>query len=452
MPANRRFIRIITTTALSLTLVPLFSGAIAGKKAATTEATAAPASPAVVKPAAPPVPPVDTITYEEVDKYVKYYSGLGMHRAGTRIDKRAARWLTQELKRAKLSVDKETFTFNRPESRYAVVSMKVDRLNSVILPGMPLLNARPTNKQVSAKLGFVGQEGTVPVIHIYVTPTSGNAELRAKSIKEFKDAIESGKYQAVIGVTQGGYAGLLPLSIDLDENYKTPAMLMSGEIGNYAEIYAEINNPVKFLTRMRTVKSTADNIVAKIEGSDPKLGPVVVIAPRTAWWYAASERGSGVAVFLASAKALANSHPKRTIYFVSTAGQEYYSLGLKKFLQQHPELVKTAYSWIYLGGNIGTKPEPHFTIQGSSRTMRRLVHTALKDYGFSKINWMAEKPALLPQFRPIFDNSDHAVIIVATNNRCERMTCDKYPNNVNIEATFNFAKATTIMLQRLANE
>lgn len=395
-----------------------------------------------------PTPPADTITYEQIDGYVKHYAGFGMHRAGSKIDRRTANWIRKFLKRSKLEVSVEPYTFNRPVSRYAVVSMKIDRINSVTLPGMPLLNAKPTNKKVSAKLGFVGQDGTVPVIHIYVTPGSGNAKLRAKSIKQFKDAIESGRYRAVIGVTQGGYAGLVPLSVDLDKQYKTPAMLMSSEIGNFAEIYAEINNPVKFLTRLKHQKAKIENIVGEIKGTNPKLSPVVVIVPRSAWWYAAAERGTSVAAFLSAAKV---PH-LRTIYFVSTSGQEYYSMGLKRFLQAHPQLYKTAYAWVYIGGNVGTKPVPHYIVQGSSRRMRRMVHRSLEEYGVGHLRWLDASPVLLPQLAKAFDHSNRAVIIAATNNRCSRMTCDKWPSNVNVEATLNFSKAMTSLIQKLASE
>lgn len=403
-------------------------------------------------PKAPPVPPAQQITLEQVDFYVKHYSGFGQHRAGSRIDRRAATWIRKTLKRNKLEVSVEKFQFRRPVSRYAVVSMKIDRINNVILPGMPLFNAKPTNRHVSARLGFVGQDGTVPVIHIYVTPSSGSAKLRSKSLKQFKDAVKSGRYKAVIGVTQGGYAGLVPLAIDLNKKYKTPAMLMSSEIGNFAEVYAEINNPVKFLTRLNYKNATGENIIGKIEGTQPNLAPIVVVVPRSAWWYAAAERGTGVASWMAAAKTLATVKHKRTIWFVSTTGQEFYSLGLKEFLKAHPELEKNAYAWIYVGGNVGTVPKPHYIVQGSSRSIRRQVKKAFEQFNIEHVRWLDAKPIVLPPMAPIFDHSKHAVIIAATNNKCARMTCDKWPANVNLDATFEFSKALTVLIQNLAAE
>lgn len=400
----------------------------------------------------PPKLPAEKISFDQVDGYVKYYAGFGLHRAGSRIDKRAANWIKKTLKKGKLTVSVEQFTFRRPVSRYAVVSMKTDRINNVILPGMPLLNAKPTNRQITAKLGFVGQKGMVPVIHIYVTPSSGNAKLRAKSLKEFKDAVKSGDYKAVIGVTQGGYAGLVPITIDLNQHYKTPAMLMSSEIGNFAEIYAEINRPAKFLTRLKYENSKAQNIIGTIKGTNPQLTPIVVVVPRSAWWYAAAERGTGIAAFLSAAKALATVPHKRSIIFVSTTGQEFYSLGLRKFLETHPTLVKNAYAWIYIGANIGTKPVPHYIVQGSSRSMRRQVYRTFERYGVQHIQWLDSSPVILPPLTAAFNHSNHAVIIAATNNRCARMTCDKWPSNVNVEATLSFSRALMALLQQLAAE
>lgn len=448
---SRTIVRIFVFVLLILTLPTGY----AAKKKSTSQTQSQTKSKKKSDPKAQPepqLPPAETITYEQVDKYIKYFAGLGMHRAGSKIDRRAAHWIKTRFKRDKLEIQVEPYTFDRPVSRYAVVSMKIDRINSVILPGMPLLNAKPTNRPIKTKLGFVGQDGTVPVIHIYVTPQSGNAKLRAKSIKEFKDAVKSGRYKAVIGVTQGGYAGLVPLAVDLNKKYDTPAMLMSSEIGNFAEVYAEINNPVKFLTRMRYKKSKVENIIGIIKGTNPKLTPIVVITPRSAWWYAAAERGTGVAAFLSAAKALAKVPHLRTIYFVSTSGQEYYSLGVKKFMETHPQLSKDAFAWIYVGGNIGTKPVPHYILQGSSRSMRRMVHRALNRFGIEHLKWIDSSPVLLPPLKEAFDESDHAVIIAATNNRCARMTCDKWPSNVNVEATLKFSKALTALIEQLAAE
>lgn len=400
------------------------------------------------KPKVEPTP----ITFEQIDYYIKRFATQGLHRAGSKIDKRTARVLENFLKKDGLKVTMESFTFRRPVSGGGMVSMKIDKINSRIMPGMPYLSSPSTGgTNRRAPLGFVGEDGKIPVIHIYVTPASANAKLRATSLKRFKDAVASGRYPAVIGVTQGGYSGLIPLMIDLSKKYKTPAILLSSALGNFVEIYAEINNPVTYRTTIRYENSKAYNLIATIEGSDPKLKPLVILTSRSSWWSAAAERGTGIAAWLAVAKRMSQVQPRRTLLFVSTTGQEFFSLGLKKFLAAHPELVNNAYGWIYIGANVGTKPVPHFVIQGSSRRMRRLVYRAFEDNNLEHIRWAEGKNALIPPLNQAYQNTDHSLIIAATNNKCFRMTCDKWPSNVNIEVTLSFAKALVQIVQELSN-
>jgi hypothetical protein len=392
-----------------------------------------------------------SIDARQIDRSIKYFAQLGMHRCGTNIDTKTKNWIKKRFEKYGLEVSEEPFTFRRPISRTAMISMKVDRINSRILPGMPLLNAVPTGERsISGQLGFLGQYGKIPVIHLYVTATSGTTQVRAKSLRQFKAALASGRYRAVVGITQGGYSGLVPLNIDLSRRYKTPAMLLSSTIGNYAEIYAEINNPIRFKTQIAYEESTGYNIIGKVLGSDSQAKPIVIIVPRSAWWYAAAERGTSVAAMLAAAKVLAKQPLKHTLYFVSTTGQEFYSLGLRKFLSAHPDLVKNAYAWIYLGANVGTNPKPDYIVQGSSRRMRRLVHRIFDEHDIKQVRWLHQPKAILSPLRKPFLHSDHAVIIAATNNRCDRMTCDKWPSAVNVKATLAFTQSLIQMLHYLS--
>jgi len=413
------------------------------KKPATTTAAA--------KPPVIPQPP-EPITFDEIDDYVKRFATQGLHRAGSRIDRRTAKVLQQTLKRGGLkNVVLEKFTFKRPISRGAMISMKIDKINSRMMPGMPYLGSRSTGGMSRrAELGFLGQDGKIPVMHLYVTPSSATPRLRAKSLRQFKEAVASGRYPAVIGITQGGYTGLLPLMVDLDQKYKTPAILISSSFGNFVEIYAEINNPVTYRSGIRYEHAKAYNVVAKVEGSDPQLKPLVVVTSRSGWWTVAAERGTGVAAWLAVAQRVAKSKPKRTVIFVSTTGQEYYSLGLKRFLRANPNLETNAYGWIYIGANIGAKPKPHYIVQSSSRQMRRMAERAFEKNGVEKIRWIDRAMSLVKPLGDAYAHSQHSLIIAATNNRCYRMTCDKWPSAVNVDATLAFAKSLNTVIDKLA--
>lgn len=89
------------------------------------------------------------------------------------------------------------------------------------------------------------------------------------------------------------------------------------------------------------------NIVAKVEGKNPLLAPIVISAhydhlgakgPSTVY-YGADDNASGVSVAMYLAKRLSESPITHPVIFLFSDGEELNLLGAKAFLKDNPELI-----------------------------------------------------------------------------------------------------------------
>ena len=83
---------------------------------------------------------------------------------------------------------------------------------------------------------------------------------------------------------------------------------------------------------------------------------LVIGTPITGWFSAASERGTGIGVMLTLARLLAARGPqKQTVMFLGTSGHEVGFLGLQRFVQANPQLLKHITAYLHLGAAPGVK-------------------------------------------------------------------------------------------------
>lgn len=98
-------------------------------------------------------------------------------------------------------------------------------------------------------------------------------------------------------------------------------------------------------------ESEALNVQTKVMGRNTSLTPIVVMTPKSGWWYCTSERGGGITIWLNSIRHLSKNPPSRSVIFTANTGHELGHLGLDHFLKQSLSLVAKAYCWVHLGAN-----------------------------------------------------------------------------------------------------
>jgi hypothetical protein len=124
------------------------------------------------------------------------------------------------------------------------------------------------------------------------------------------------------------------------------------------------------------------NIVAELQGADPTLPPLVVMTPRSGWYWCGSERGGGIACWLEIMRGLQTLRTKRPVLFVASSGHELGHLGIDAFIGRRTGVVKNATGWVHLGANIGAATDlRNNLLQASDDELDAVLSGAMKSVG-----------------------------------------------------------------------
>jgi hypothetical protein len=160
--------------------------------------------------------------------------------------------------------------------------------------------------------------------------------------------------RAIIAITDGGMPGLCPSNaVDFTKPYGVPVVQVSSTAKDWLASLSQAGSDIRVVADATRSPASATNIVATVRGSRSDLPPVVVMTPRSGWYQCVSERGGGLACWLESIQAVADARPPRTVRFIASSGHELGHLGLDEFLNEEPDLVRSATAWLHLGANIG---------------------------------------------------------------------------------------------------
>ncbi len=304
-----------------------------------------------------------------IARVIGEYDRQGIHRTGSDVDTKSARWLADEVRRCGLNPSMEAFVVNRvdPKSCYLLVGGRR-------IEGMPIFDGGFTG--AAGVLGRLGQLGSEAEIGLVEAPP--NAEYVPTYLKMRRET----RHRAMVIVTHGARPGLSPINAPhFTEPFGPPVLQVSSEEGQWLKEQAGKNSEATLVAHVNRTKAQALNVSARIEGGDPKLAPLVVMTPRSGWWRCASERGGGLVCWLEAMRALAAARPPRSIRFVASSGHELGHIGLEAFIERRPELVKTARAWIHFGANIGAAQEPSHRLQASSDEFEQIAVASIKAEG-----------------------------------------------------------------------
>jgi hypothetical protein len=120
-----------------------------------------------------------------------------------------------------------------------------------------------------------------------------------------------------------------------------------------------------------------------IDGANPALPPLIVMTPRSGWYFCASERGGGIACWLEVMRALRTAEPTRTVLFVASSGHELGHLGINAFVDRRPGIVPKTVGWMHFGANIGAATDPGNALQASDDEFDAIVSRAMTVSGLS---------------------------------------------------------------------
>lgn len=359
---------------------------------------------------------------------IREYDHQGIHRTGTRVDERSARWLARLAQGCGVAPSLEPFTLNRVDPRSCYLQIGKRRIE-----GLPIFDGGFTEAEgVRGRLGPFDSDAEIGLIE--APPNAEYTPTYAKMRRETR-------HRAIVIVTRGARAGLSPINAPhFTESYGPPALQVSSEEGEWLKEQSEKRAEVILVTHVSRVKARAFNVTARIKGADPELAPLVVMTPRSGWWHSASERGGGLVCWLEVMRALTAAKPARHCLFVASSGHELGHMGLDHFIEHHHGMVKDARVWIHLGANIGARNQPGHRLQTSSDDLDKLAIEAMKAEGARVDEVRPRDAAPLGEAGNIHRGGGRYISVVGRNGLFHHSD-DRWPQAVDADAVAAFARA-----------
>ena len=301
-----------------------------------------------------------------IEARIRAYERFGIHRTGWPGDDATSDWLVEELGRLGVAADTERFTFPRVETRRTRLTWGTGPRDYA--DGVPMYDGGFTR---AGGIGgeLVSDEDGDPFGKIVVFASAaarrpaGNPPTGAR--ETFGELARAGAVGAVVPTGQRSSIRLRNAGY-IDRPYSLPVLQVAPD--DIRDLAAAMIIGVEGVLEIdgERLQSTATNVVAGVEGTDPGAAPLIVITPKSGWFTCAAERGGGIAVWLALAEHFARIAPRREVHLLASSGHELHHQGLEHWLRSRTALVRRAVLTLHLGASIGARyPAPEY---GASST------------------------------------------------------------------------------------
>ena len=293
-----------------------------------------------------------------IRRIIQAFEEQGFHRTGTPVDRASGNWLRDEARQAGLIASLEPFSLQRVDTLSTALTVGDRRIE-----GLPLFDAAFTNDRgVRGRLGSLGSDAEIGL---------GEAIPNAAGTGPLGEARRENRHRAIVCVTRGGEPGLCPSNADsFLQPFGPPVLQVGSELASWLQEQAQRGVEVEVLAHVRRTPVEAFNVTVKIAGADPGLPPLVIMTPRSGWYWCASERGGGLACWLELIRVLRQAKPARDVVFVASSGHELGHLGINAFVDRRPGIVLGSVGWIHLGANIGAARSANSQLSPADTTLR----------------------------------------------------------------------------------
>jgi hypothetical protein len=309
-------------------------------------------------------------TTARIAAVIDEFGAQGFHRTATRVDQSSAQWLATQVERAGLKPALEPFNVSRVDPLVSSIEGGGRRI-----VGLPLFDGAFTLPAgISGRLGPLNSDADIGL-----TETLVNAAAQGP----LGDARRANKHKAIVAITRGRRPGLCPSNADSFLNpFGPPVLQVSSEEAEWLADHSGRGTKLRLIASVARNDTAAQNVTAELAGSDISLAPIVVMTPRSGWYWCASERGGGIASWLEIMRSLRQAPLKRSVLFVASTGHELGHLGIDAFIEKRPGIVKHAAAWLHLGANIGAATELNNNLlQASDDEIDRVLSEAMTNNG-----------------------------------------------------------------------
>ena len=360
------------------------------------------------------------------------YDAQGNHRTGTEVDAASAEWLAEQARALGVKPSLESFRLSRVVPRSCYVRVGDRRAD-----GVPVFDAGFTG--AGGVRGTFGPLGSGSQIGLLETAPFSLAEPGAERRGQFVDAQRS-RHRAIVVLTGGSRAGLFLLNAPSFLAPAGPPMLqVSSAEGDWLKAAAERGADSTVEVHADRARTRAFNVTARIAGRDPSLAPVVLVAPRSAWWQSVSEQGSRLVCWLEAMRVVAVGAPARDCYFVAPSGHELGFLGIQAYLARRPELLRRAHAWIFFGSSIGEPGQPN-QLYASDQTMGDRFVASMAKEGL-EVDTRLPRTSTARGEAGIIQRGGGRVVTIACGSDVYHNAADRWPEAVGVSLLARYARA-----------
>jgi len=326
----------------------------------------------------------------------------------------------------------EPFTLNRidPQSCYL-------RIAGRRIEGVPVFDAGFTGAEgVHGKLGPLGTDAEIELVETepYTLAAPGSQQLGQVS------EARRGRQKAVVVLTRGMKPGLFLMNApDFSKPFGPPMLQISSAERDWLNEQAQNRTEATLVNQVRRTGARAFNVIAKIAGSNPRLAPLVFMAPRSGWWTCASEQGSRLVCWLEAIRVLAIGKLVRDCLFVALSGHELDILGIDAYLKRRPDLIKRAQAWIFFGSDIGKPGQPNL-IHASDDALEQWTVAAMEKEGLIVNGKARHDSAARGEAGPI-QKGGGRFVTVACDSDLYHSVADRWPEAVDVALLARYARS-----------
>jgi hypothetical protein len=368
------------------------------------------------------------------------YDAQGHHRTGTDVDRISGEWLAGEIKALGFEPILECFPFSRIDIDTATVRFEGEEWS-----GTPIFDGSYTTPDgITGTIGTLDSHADIAVAPILPNVTGPRRQA-------YEAARRDGRYQAMLAVTDDSCVTGGETLINADDYtrpFGPPALQLSSTYAARLKEGIKRHANATVIAAISRTQTEACNVGTVVRGQDPALSPLVVMTPRSGWWACASERGGGIACFLAILRTLRAQPPRRDVHFTANTGHELGHLGLDHYLDRQPGLLTRAHAWLHLGANFAAH-QGEVMYQASDQTLMELGVQALSTRGVScdRITPIGIRPR--GEARNIYDGGGRYVSLLGSNPLFHHPD-DRWPNAVDVDKTTRLAQAVVDLAMALA--
>ena len=313
---------------------------------------------------------------------------------------------------------------------------------------MPLFDAGFTGPEgVEGRIGPLGSDAEIALVE------SQKAELGEPGTAQRDEVAEArrSRHKAVVVLMRGARPGLYLLNAsDFRKPFGPPVVQVSSLRSEWLRDRAAARANAKVVAYVKRATAEAFNVTAKVPGSVPGLGPVVIMAPRSGWWQCVSEQGSRLVCWLEAIRVLATAKPARDCLFVALSGHELGFLGIEPYLNRRPDLIKRAHAWIFFGSDIGS-PGQQNRIHASDDALEQWAVAAMEKEGLA-VNTKVPHNANARGETGTIQRGGGRYFTVVCGSDVKHSPADRWPDAVDVSLLARYAKAFANGALELANE